>query len=176
MGCERFIWRVFLGGAVSSLIALQAPERILSLTLLAPGGFGAEIAADTLRTFAAADTADTLRAATQGMMGPGAALPEAELDQLLHEREDETLREALIAIAAMITKDGRQGAIPRFELARISCPVRIVWGTQDPVLPVSQSRDLPPQFDLRLVPGAGHMLVHEARDAVIETLLASVTA
>ncbi len=177
MGCERFHLAGFsLGGAVSSLIALQAPERILSLTLLAPGGFGAEIAAETLRTFAAADTADTLRAAAQGMMGPGATLPEAELDQLLHEREDEALREALIAIAAMITKDGRQGAIPRSDLARISCPVRIVWGTQDPVLPVSQSRDLPPQFDLRLVPGAGHMLVHEARDAVIETLLASVTA
>ena len=109
-------------------------------------------------------------------MAPGATPPEAELAQLLRERENETLRETLAAIAAMITKDGRQGAIPRSDLARISCPVRVVWGTQDPVLPVSQSRDLPPQFDLRLVPGAGHMLVHEARDAVIETLLASVAA
>jgi pyruvate dehydrogenase E2 component (dihydrolipoamide acetyltransferase) len=50
--------------------------------------------------------------------------------------------------------------------------VRVVWGTADPVLPVSQSDDLPPGFDLRLVDGAGHLLVDEARDAVLEALSA----
>ncbi|MFZ2100924.1 MAG: alpha/beta fold hydrolase [Oricola sp.] len=177
LGRERFHLAGFsFGGAVACLVALTAPERVLSLTLLAPGGFGPEIAAGELRAFAVARTRQELTAGLEGMMAPGAPVAQAELAQLVRERADGALVTELAAIAAAITRDGRQGAIPRSELARIACPVRVVWGSADPVLPVSQSADLPPQFDLRIVPGAGHMLADEAREAVLDALRASVSS
>jgi pyruvate dehydrogenase E2 component (dihydrolipoamide acetyltransferase) len=43
-----------LGGAVVTAVAAAAPERVRSLTLIAPAGFGSEVDADYLRTFASA--------------------------------------------------------------------------------------------------------------------------
>jgi pimeloyl-ACP methyl ester carboxylesterase len=175
LGCERFHLAGFsLGGAVASLIALQAPKRVLSLTLLAPGGYGAEIAAETLREFAVARTPEAVRSGLAKMTAPGSAAPEEGVAQIVSERTNDALVGELEAIAAMITRDGKQGAIPRDMLAGIACPVRIVWGTADPVLPVTQSNGLPADFDLRLVEGAGHLLVEEARDAVVDALSASL--
>jgi pyruvate dehydrogenase E2 component (dihydrolipoamide acetyltransferase) len=173
LGRDRFHLAGFsMGGAVACLTALQAPERVLSLTLLAPGGFGPEIAAATLRAFAAARTPDEVRSGLSKMMAPGAVVPDEDVAQVAGERANDRLVGELVAIAELITRDGRQGAIPRSMLETIACPVRVVWGTADPVLPVSQSDDLPPGFDLRLVDGAGHLLVDEARDAVLEALSA----
>lgn len=175
-GCERFHLAGFsMGGAVACLTALQAPERVLSLTLLAPGGFGTEIAAATLREFAAAQTPEDVRSGLSNMMAPGADVSEEEVTQVVGERANNALVRELVAIAELITRDGRQGAIPRPMLEKITCPVRVVWGTADPVLPVTQCSDLPAGFDIRLVEGAGHLLVHEARDAVVEALSASLS-
>jgi len=174
LDCKRFHLAGFsMGGAVACLTALQAPDRVLSLTLLAPGGFGTEIAAATLREFAAAREPEAVRSALAKMMAPGATPPEEAVAQVVAERANDALVGELVAIADMITRDGKQGAIPRSMLAGIACPVRVVWGTADPVLPVSQSNDLPPDFELRLVEGAGHILADEARDAVLDALAAS---
>lgn len=174
-GAGRFHLAGFsMGGAVACLAALQAPDRVLSLTLLAPGGFGTEIAAETLRDFAVARDPSAVRAGISRMMAPGAVPSEEDVAQTVAERGNEALVAELAEIAAMITRDGKQGAIPRAMLAEIACPVRVVWGTADPVLPVSHSRDLPPGFELRLVDGAGHFLVREAPDAVLDALLAAL--
>lgn len=173
LGLDRFHLAGFsMGGAVACLTALQAPERVLSLTLLAPGGFGPEIAAETLRAFAAARTPEAVRSGLSRMMAPGAHVPDEDVAQVVDERANDALVSELVAIAELITRDGRQGAIPRSILENIACPVRLVWGTADPVLPVSQSGELPTGFDLRLVEGAGHLLVREGRDAVLEALSA----
>lgn len=175
IGCDTFHLGGFsMGGAVACLIAMMAPERLRSLTLLAPGGFGTEIAAAALRDFAAARGEAELRDALGAMFAPGAEIADAEVEVLERERRDPAIAAELPAIAEMITPEGRQGEIPRAGMAAITCPVRIVWGTADPVLPVEQSRDLPPGFQLTLVDGAGHMLTHEAREAVLAALTEAI--
>ncbi|MCI5074397.1 alpha/beta fold hydrolase [Oricola sp.] len=175
IGCDRFHLGGFsMGGAVACLLALQAPERVASLTLLAPGGFGPQIAAQTLRDFAAARSRTELRAALSAMFAPGAPIPEAALDCLEEERANAALVAELVAIAALITPEMRQGEIPREMLGRIACPVQLVWGSADPVLPVTQSEGLAPQFSCRVIEGAGHMLTDEASDAVAATLNAAI--
>ncbi len=176
LGHERFHLAGFsMGGAVACLTALQAPKRVLSLTLLAPGGFGPEIAAATLREFAAAQTPEDVRSGLSKMMAPGAQVPEDDVVQVVGERVNDGLVKELVTIAELITRDGRQGAIPRPMLESIACPVRVVWGTADPVLPVTQCSDLPAGFEIRLVEGAGHLLVDEAREAVVEALSAPLS-
>nr|WP_312891320.1 hypothetical protein [Mesorhizobium silamurunense] len=69
-----------------------------------------------------------------------------------------------------MTEDDRQGVIPSERLETLSMPVMVVWGTDDPVLPVSQAEGLPPHFHLHHVLAAGHMLVEEAPGLVAEAV------
>ena len=163
-----------MGGAVATLMAMAEPERIASLTLLAPGGFGPEINGPLLRRYAQAATREELRACLAAMSGPGATIAGDRLEAMLAMRNRPGQIERLAAIAASITKNGRQGEIPRAALAALSLPVAVVWGTADPVLAFDQTRELPARFRLQAVAGAGHMLIEEAPDAVLEAVFAAI--
>lgn len=163
-----------MGGAVAVLTALAAPERIASLTLLSPGGIGPEIDGPVLRRYAVATDAVELAACLAAMSGPDAQPPAAAVDALLAMRRAAGQIERLAEIAAAITRDDRQGAIPAAMLAALSMPVRVLWGTHDPVLPVSQTEGLPAHFSVHRLPRAGHMLIEERPDEVVEAMRASL--
>src|SRR5690606_12071982 len=61
-----------MGGAIAALMALTAPGRVASLTLLAPGGFGEEIDGALLHRYAAAGDEAELAACLRAMSGPDA--------------------------------------------------------------------------------------------------------
>jgi len=170
-GIERFHLAGFsMGGAVAALMALRAPERVSSLTLLAPGGFGPEINGPLLQRFATPADADALRAAMDDMAAPGYAFETKYVAALAALRRIDGQPALLDRIREMIAKDSRQGEIPRATLATLAMPVTVVWGTADPVLPYSQSAGLPERFDLISLPGVGHMLPVEARKVVISAI------
>lgn len=155
-----------MGGAVATLMALAEPQRIASLTLLAPGGFGPEINGPLLRRYAEATDRDEIRACLAAMSGKKAAVSDDTLRPYLAMRERAGQTEKLVEIAAAITQGGRQGVIPRELLETLSMPVTVLWGTGDPVLPFAQTDNLPAHFTLDAVDGAGHMLVGEAPERV----------
>ncbi len=163
-----------MGGAIAALTALAAPERIASLTLLAPGGIGPEIDAPLLRRYAEAADEAELAACLAAMSGPDAATPAGTIEVLLAMRRRPGQIDRLETIAMAITRDGRQGVIPADLLASIPAPVQVLWGTQDPVLPVSQADALPAHFTVRRLAGAGHMLIEEAPQAVREAIRANL--
>lgn len=160
-----------MGGAIAALMALAAPDRIASLTLLAPGGFGEAINGALLRRYAAAADEAELAACLAAMSGPDAKVSRSELQPQLAMRVRPGQIDRLKEIVAVIARDDRQGVIPRDSLARLPMPVSVLWGTDDPVLPFAQGSDLPAHFELRKLPGAGHMLIEETPDAVVEMLL-----
>jgi pimeloyl-ACP methyl ester carboxylesterase len=159
-----------MGGAVATLMALRAPHRVASLTLLAPGGFGPDISEERLNNLASPDTTDGLRDAMNAMCAPGFDMPTKNVAVYAAMQSVPGQREKLADIAEKISKGGRQGEIPRDSLAALAMPVTVVWGTEDPVLPFSQSRDLPDGFQLAVLPGTGHMLLEEARKSVIQAI------
>ncbi len=163
-----------MGGAVASLMGLRAAERIASLTLIAPGGFGPEISEPLLARFAAPANADALRAVMNDMAAPGYAFETKYVASIAALRRIEGQPAVLQRICGMIARDGRQGEIPRDMLARLAMPVTVMWGTADPVLPYAHSANLPPAFRFVSVPGAGHMLPVEARAAVIAAIRATI--
>ena len=163
-----------MGGAVACLMGLRAPDRVASLSLLAPGGFGPQINEPLLRRFAAATQADALRAAMDGMAAPGYAFETKYVAALAALRRIEGQPAILEKIVGMIARGGRQGEIPREALAGLAMPVTVVWGTADPVLPYAQSENLPPSFDFISLPGVGHMLPTEARKASTAAIRATV--
>lgn len=153
-----------MGGAISALMALAEPERIASMTLFAPGGFGPEINARLLGRFASATSASDIRNCLEAMTGWYKPVDDAAVAEEVSLRARQGQTEALIALADAITRGGKQGAIPRDQLADLTMPVAVAWGTIDNVLPVSHTVGLPPQFGLHLLPNVGHMLPGEAPD------------
>lgn len=159
-----------MGGAVATLMALRAPDRVASLTLLAPGGFGPDISEERLKNLALPNGTDGLRDAMNAMGAPGFEMPTKNVAVYAAMQSVPGQREKLAQIAGKIAKDGRQGEIPRDSLATLAMPVTVVWGTADPVLPFSQSENLPEGFQLVVLPGVGHMLPEEARKSVIHAI------
>lgn len=80
----------------------------------------------------------------------------------------------LIRIVAAITRDGRQGVLPKDRLSALDMPVAVVWGTRDPVLPFSQALEVPPHFKLVVAEEAGHMLLEERPDLSLAAIRATV--
>ncbi|PHP67333.1 alpha/beta hydrolase [Zhengella mangrovi] len=159
-----------MGGAISALAALAAPQRIASLTLLSPGGFGPEINIRLLTRYAKAVTREDLRPCLEEMVGYRHPVNEHALDMLAELRARPGQREMLEGIAARMTRDGVQGAIPRDQLATLPMPVKVIWGAEDRVLPASQANDLPPIFAFHRFAATGHMLIDEQSEAVIRLI------
>ncbi|TGQ92158.1 MULTISPECIES: alpha/beta fold hydrolase [unclassified Mesorhizobium] len=155
-----------MGGAVAALMALAEPEKVASLTLLAPGGFGAEINGPLLRRFAAARDPSDIQACLSAMSGPQTRPIDHAVDALGDMRGRPGQVEKLIEIAAAMTSQDRQGVIPRDRLETLTMPVMVVWGSDDPMLPVAHTDNLPVQFHVHHVPGAGHMLIEEAPELI----------
>lgn len=156
-----------MGGAIATLMAMRNSAAVASLTLLAPGGFGPHINAPLLRRFAAAINADELRSCHDEMAAPGFRTLTRDIAGLAAVRFAPGVREKMMEIAEAITPGGNQGEIPREALSGLAMPVRVVWGTKDPVLPFEQSQNLPENFGRTVLPGIGHMMLVEARKAVV---------
>lgn len=155
-----------MGGAIAALAGLIEPDRVASLTLLAPGGFGEEINGPLLRRFAAARPADEIRACLTAMSAPGFIPDGRGIDALAAIRAVSGQTEKLVEIGAAITGNDKQGVIPRELLAGLAMPMAVAWGTEDTVLPYGQTARLPENITLHTISGAGHMLPEEAPEAV----------
>lgn len=169
-----------MGGAIASLIALKASARAQSLTLLAPGGFGPEINHEALRRYGSAVGIDELALGLAAMFAPEGTPDPAGLDRLAEARRlpgaTDRLMEVLNSFLAYT--DGRigQGTLPLFSFEGLGVPTRLLWGTEDPILPVTQARSIWKGAVVTLIEGAGHMLIDEVPEAAASAIAASLKA
>lgn len=169
-----------LGGAVATLIALRSPGRIVSLTLLAPGGFGPEINQSALLAYGEAKTVAEIRACLEPMAATGFEFLESDLVKLAAARFPAGAMDALKQVYGSLFVKGEgggreQGMLPIGSLDTLECPVLILWGTADHILPIRQSQGLPVNCEVRQLQGVGHMVIEEAREAVVDAILSQVS-
>ena len=155
-----------MGGTVAALIAMDYPERVASLTLLAPGGFGPHINHRLLKRYAAARTGPELIQVLESMFGWNSPVPEDLVDDLQAMRALDGQTATLERIAARLARNGVQGMLDRDRLAELPMPVKVVWGSLDPVLPIGQADGLPYGFAVHRLADAGHMLPLERADEI----------
>ena len=154
-----------MGGAVAALIALRAPNKSRSLTLVAPGGMTPAINAGLLGRFASVTGKGELAAVLADLSAPDAE-PEADvLEWMHHQRCRAGALEALQATYSAMFPVGPekgQGVIPHTQLAGLTMPVSVLWGSEDQVLPCPLPGQLPDNFSLTVLAGHGHMLPETA--------------
>ncbi|MCX7629949.1 MAG: acetoin dehydrogenase dihydrolipoyllysine-residue acetyltransferase subunit [Geminicoccaceae bacterium] len=159
-----------LGGAIALAIALDRPERVASLALLAPVGLGPEIAKEYIEGFLAATRARRLRPVLEMLVHDPKLVTAEMVENVLRAKRLDGARSALETIAAACFEGDRQRWQVRARLAELRCPTTIVWGEDDRILPVAHSRDLPGSIAVHRLPGAGH-LVHMEKAAEVNALL-----
>jgi 3-oxoadipate enol-lactonase len=153
-----------MGGAVAQLLALENPERVLGLILV---GTGARLR--VLPQFlngAVSDFANIARQFNEGEFAPAAdARLKAQSEQQLLMCKPEVFGGDLLACNAF-------DVLPRVE--EIRAPTLIICGTEDRMTPTKYSHYLAskiPRSDLRLIEGAGHLVMVERPQEVNRALL-----
>ena len=158
MGIDRFhLVGHSMGGAVASLIALRETDRVASMTLVAPGGYGFEINQSLLRNYAKATDVATIHMLLEQFFGWEADVPIALAEHAASLRARPGATEALQATAEAILDGKVQKTLPVAEIGALPMPIKVIWGTQDRVLPTRHSHKLPPMIAVHVFDRVGHM-------------------
>ncbi len=160
-----------MGGAAAALAALNDPARTASLTLLAPGGFGSEINHRLLRRYAAARDEADLSLLLEQFFGWNRPVPQTLAAEMARTRQADGATAALLEIVETFFDEGLQKLIPRADLERLTMPTKVIWGTQDRVLPTRQAHRLPGHIGVHIFEDVGHMLPYEIPDAAAHLIL-----
>lgn len=160
-----------MGGAVAALVALRDPDRIASLTLLAPGGFGPEINHRLLRRYATTTDTAGMEVLLEQFFGWEFRLPKYLARSVAESRAKPGATATLEAIVEEIVDGSVQKTLPRDELAALKMPIKVIWGTQDRVLPTRQAHKLPGIVATHIFERVGHMPHLEIPNEVTRLIL-----
>ncbi len=153
-----------LGGAVAVAAAARGALDIRSLLLLAPAGLGPDINGAFVEGYLAATSEASLGPWLRELVAEPDAVSSAFVRATLKGREP--VLPAQRRLAAALFPDGTQAFSVRAELARLACPVRVVVGMADRIVPARHAEALPGLVALHRLPGVGHLPQLEARDTV----------
>lgn len=172
-GADRVHWVGHsMGGAAAAIAALMQPQRAASLTLLAPGGFGREVNHRLLRRYAAATEEAELALLLEQFFGWDTPVPAGLAASQARERRQPGAAAALQGIVETFFEGDSQKTLAVADLGRMCVPMKVLWGTQDRVLPTRQAHKLPGRIAVHIFEGAGHMLPQEiaaeAADLILE--------
>ena len=142
-----------LGGAVAVRVAHRLPGRIERLTLIAPAGLDREIDVAFVHGMARAGSGGALGHLMRRLSVRPAPVSQAQRDALAAE----IARGRLLKLADdLVDATGqRVDIVP--ELRALACPVRIVWGLQDRIVPWTQAAQAGSRCAIHLVADAGHV-------------------
>jgi pyruvate dehydrogenase E2 component (dihydrolipoamide acetyltransferase) len=168
-----------MGALVAAELALEDPDRVLSLSLVAPAGLGEEIDRDYVEGFIAATGRRDLKPVLQRLFADPALVNRQMVDDVLRYKRLDGVQEALGAIAARLFPDGRQARVLAGDLEDASVPVLVIWGEADAIIPAAHSGAAPDRAETHVLPGVGHSPHMEAAGDVnrlLEGFVAGVRA
>lgn len=159
-----------LGGACALALAGSRPEKVASLTLIAPGGLGAAINGDFVEGLAKAATPASLEQWLKVMVADKSLVTSDFVGAAMASRAEPVLRAAQQQMARDLFPRGVPAFNLRTVLDGLKCPTRIIWGKADAVVPWEQALCAPGQVGLHFFEGVGHVPQVEITNQVLDIL------
>jgi pyruvate dehydrogenase E2 component (dihydrolipoamide acetyltransferase) len=155
-----------LGGGVALALAGADPQRVQSLTLLAPAGLGPELDSGFIDALVRAHDEPALKAAMTALFHDPAVLTGSFVATAFQQLQSSERRLALAHMAQQLMPGGRQAQSLRQVLPGLKVPVQLVWGTGDRIIPMRHALDVPEHVGVHLLPAVGHLPQVEAGPVV----------
>jgi pimeloyl-ACP methyl ester carboxylesterase len=161
------------GGQVAGVIAALDGERVRDLTLIGVAALG--LRADPRQPFAKVRTgmsSDEIAGVWRQNLEVLMFADPARIDALAIHLQAENIRRARFRSRPFAATDGLAQA-----LARVSVPLKTIWGTRDIIARPSLEARLVilrrhhPELEVRLIEGAGHWVMYEAPEQFNGALL-----
>lgn len=162
-----------LGGAIATRIAARSPDRVSALTLIAPAGFGPDIAGTFISGFIGEKRARKLRPVIEMLTADPNLITADMVEQILRFKRLDGALQALEAIAASNFPDGAQTNALRDTLVSIIVPMQVIWGTTDRVLSPAHAEGLPASVSVTRIEGAGH-IPHMEKASEVNRLIRAI--
>ncbi len=160
-----------LGGAIGLDLALNHPERVTSVTAVAPAALGPEISMEYIDGFVSTSRARKLKQVLEMLVHDPALVTSDMVEDVLKYKRLDGVDAALNTIAGACFAGGRQSLELESRLGEIRPPVQVIWGREDRILPVAHSAGLPASIPVTVLDGAGH-LVHMEKAGEVNALIA----
>lgn len=145
-----------LGGLIAAGLALEAPERVASLTLVASAGLGEEINGEYIEGFIAAESRRELKPVLELVFADPALVTRQLVDEVLKYKRIDGVDAALRAIGSNVFRDGRQRVLIADRLAELAVPLLVVWGSDDRIIPAAHAERVPEGARVHILDGRGH--------------------
>jgi pyruvate dehydrogenase E2 component (dihydrolipoamide acetyltransferase) len=173
------------GGAVAYTAAVWSPERVRSLTLVAPGGLGTEVIRELrLLTLPGMGLLARLRrspAMTRRILyscfHDPANCPEEVVAEAMRYGAPAAVEMVRALRSAVSFRRGVRDEVRLPWIAkadRFTGPALVVWGREDRVVPAAQAdeaRRIAPRAEVQLIPACGHLVMVECPNALLAVWL-----
>lgn len=155
-----------MGGAVAMRTALDAPDRVASLSLIASAGLGREIDHGYIQGFVGATSRRDLKPVLETLFADRGLVSRSLIDDLLKYKRLDGVDDALKALSSAMFPDGAQSSVLTDLIAAARTPILVVWGEEDRVIPAAHASALGDAARVAVIPNAGHMVQMEASGKV----------
>ncbi|MFP6742875.1 MAG: acetoin dehydrogenase dihydrolipoyllysine-residue acetyltransferase subunit [Alphaproteobacteria bacterium] len=158
-----------LGGAVALQVALDKPEKIASLTLIAPAGLGRDINGGYISGFVAAQRRKDMKPLAEQLFADPSMVTRQMVEELLRSKRIDGVDAALAGIAARQFDGDRQTIDLAARAGDLDVPVQVIWGADDRIIPTGHAGNLEGAA-VHVIHGAGHMPMMEKAAEVNELI------
>lgn len=150
-----------MGGAIALQLALDAPQRVASLSLVSPAGLGAEINTGYTQGFVQAQSRRELKPVLEQLFADPGLVSRQMVDDMLKYKRMDGVEPLLAELGAALFAGGRQAAVLQDRLQALEQPLLVLWGEQDQVIPVAHADHAGPRAAVLRFAGTGHMAMLE---------------
>src|ERR1700690_2495212 len=146
-----------MGGAIAVSFARSHPDRVASLTLIAPAGLGSEINGEFVDGFVKAERRREAQEVLRLLVHDPELVSRQMVEDVLRYKRLDGVTAALSAIAAEWFPDGAQRAGWADTVATLPMPVQIIWGRDARIIPAAQGEALTGIVPVHILDSAGHL-------------------